>query len=141
MEFFALAQRAAVLREMKEYYENLAQTCGSELAALGEPLYNEMTEKKLENVRLSGDSFTDGQARILTVEAKDQPKVHNQIALHAWLRDRKMGEIIKESVHPMTLQALISQRKESNLELPPDEVLHVFTLKSVKVRRAPKSNK
>jgi hypothetical protein len=56
-----------------------------------------------------------------------------------YLRANEFGTLIKEKVNPKTLESWVNGQKENNMPLPTEDILKIFTLETVSVRRAPKS--
>lgn len=135
------AKLAAALKEMKEYHETMATLCGSELAKLGTPLCQQMVNTSVDNMRIGGALFNDGAARIVTPKITYKPSVKNELKLFEWVRSMGLGDMIKETIHYKKLESFVDCQKEANQPLPPPDVMDVFTMETVSVRRAPSSKK
>jgi len=133
-----LAAKLAVLREMKAYHEGLAKRFGSEIAIVGEAVFERFMESNTANLRLSGSLFADTRARIVTPDLLYRPAVKNVAALFQWCRATMHSHFIKETIHPKTLETFVNQSKKANLPLPDESILAVFNVKTAKVRRASK---
>jgi hypothetical protein len=133
-----LSRKFALLKELREYHEHMAETLGSELSQLGPLLFKAFGDASSDQFRVSGELFKDGSPRIITPTLKYKPSVLKESELFSWLRSHDSGSIIRETVHHKTLESLIEKLKEENLELPPPDVLTVFTIETCSLRRAPK---
>lgn len=133
-----ISKRFALLKELREYHEKMAETLGSELAVLGPKLFQAFTDAHSDQMRISGDIFKDGSARIVSPIIKYKPSVLKEPEFFAWLRTENHESLIKETVHFKTLESFIEKQKEANQPLPPPDVLTVFTIETASLRRAPK---
>lgn len=131
------AQRLAVLKETKEYYEALADAISGEIAILSGVFYTSAMESNTPSIRVGGALFTDQRERIISPDTDYRPTVKDQVEMFKWLRERDLGGFIKETIHPATLASFVSKQKDANAELPPEKVLAVFTVETAKVQRAP----
>jgi hypothetical protein len=134
-----ICKRIALLKQMKEYHEAMADMLGGEIAKVSQTAYTEMASKGTDQIRVSGSLFSDGQARIITPDIKYKTSIVNQAMFFDYLRSNNFGTLIKETVHPKTLESWITGQKENNMPVPAEDVLKIFTLETVSVRRAPKS--
>lgn len=132
-----LSTHLALLRELKSHHERLAELCGSEIAKIGPQVYEALTESDLLTLTIAGDAFQDQRPRIITPELKFKPSVVSDEKLFPWLREHGFGVLIKETVHPKTLEKFVTDQKSSNQALPPEDCLRVFAVQTASVRRAP----
>ena len=135
-----LGAKLALLKEMKDYHESMSEILGSEISKLSMEAYKQMLETNMDQMRVSGSLFKDQTPRIITPNSKYKPTVIKQPEFFDYLRDSSFGDMIKPTVHPKTLEAWVTSQKENNLPLPAEDVLKVFTIETVSVRRAPKSS-
>jgi hypothetical protein len=138
------ARRVAMLKELKSHYEVIAEKIGSEINKLGVELYEQFADDELKSMRIGPEHdgriiFNDHRERIIKPELKYKPTVKDQVKFFSWLRKEKYGEIIKESVHPKTLESFVTERKTQNLALPPVDTLTIYDFKTVKVSLAPQT--
>lgn len=149
MTSLELAKKAALLTQMKQLHTAKAEMCGAVLAHVSLVANRKITKDNLVNVRLIGSTFADGKERIVTPDISYKPSVTNSEKLHEWLRaqpsvepGKTLGDVmIKESVHYSTLEAYINKQKEANQPVPPPDIVNIFTVESVSVRRAPTKSK
>jgi len=134
------AKRFAMLTAMKEHHESVIKTLNVELMALGEALYKEFTDASapIENMRISGFIFSDKQDRIVRPDLKYRPTVVDEELFFKLLRATGEGALIKETVHPKTLESWVTKRRKANAALPAESILKVWTQETAKVSRAPK---
>ena len=140
-----LAQKAlafAILREQKEEYEHIITLLNTELTKMGEELFETFIAENIANFRINGrDIFKDGQDRVISPDVKFKGTVANEGAFFEYLRTQGHGSMIREYVHPATLESWIKRQKEENSELPDDSILKIWSLSTAKIRRASKSAK
>jgi len=134
-----LCKKVALLKQMKEYHEAQADLAGSEISRISQLAYSEMALKGTDQIRVTGSMFKDGQARIITPDVKYKTSLLQPPVFFAYLRENNFGTLIKETVHPKTLESWVTGQKENNQPLPTEDILKIFTLETVSVRRAPKS--
>lgn len=142
------ARQLALLKQAKEHHEAMTKKIGAEIQRIGNELYNEFIDDGVESYRLlasfNGEQlFMDGKDRLLRPEVKYKPSVPSEQlnAFHEWMRAEGFGDLIKESIHHATLTSWVDKRKQENKELPPEDLLKVFTLEGTKITRAPKRTK
>lgn len=135
------ARRVVMLKLLKKHYEDIAERLGGEVNKLSTELYEEFNDDDVESIRISPIRdgkliFSDNRERIVTPDLKYKSTIQDQAKLFQWLRAKKCGELIKESVHPSTLEAFITDLKEKNKEVPPVTALTIYDFKTVKVTMA-----
>jgi len=142
------ARRFAILKALKAHHEATAKKLGAQINELGAELYDDFANDGIESYQLAAVVngrvlFADRRNRTLRPEAKLKPSVTtvNVERFHAWMRANGFGDLIKESIHPGTLESWVNKRTDENLPLPPKELMSVFTVETVKVTsaRAPSS--
>jgi hypothetical protein len=134
-----ICKRIALLKQMKEYHEAMSDMLGGEIYKISQTAYTEMASKGTDQIRVSGSLFKDGQARIISPDVKFKTSVVNPPMFFDYLRANEFGTLIKEKVNPKTLESWVNGQKENNMPLPTEDILKIFTLETVSVRRAPKS--
>lgn len=139
--FNTICQQIALLKELKEHHENIVETLGRDIQKLSAEAYKGFTDANMESLVISSDLFKDGQSRIIRPDTKYATSVVQPAKFFGWLRSRNLGDIIKETIHPKTLESFVSKQKEDNQPLPAEDVLKVFTVETVSIRRAPKAAK
>lgn len=137
------ARRFAMLKAMKKHHEDTAKQIGSMINELGTELYNDFVDEGLESFQLSAIVngrvlFADKRDRTLRPDPKLKPSVNSENLgrFHEWMRVNGFGDLIKETIHPGTLESWVNKRSDENLPLPPKELMSVFTVETVKVTSA-----
>lgn len=130
--------RFALLKQRKEELEAMVGMIDKVLAEIGPAIFGDFADSGTASIRLEGKHFSDGQDRIVKPNPKFKGTIKNEAAFFEFLRKCGNGALIKSSVHHTALEKLITEYKAQNKELPPKEVLDIFTVETVKVTRAPK---
>lgn len=133
-----LARKFAILKAQKEYHERMVKIINTDLGTIGKLFYTVCADDDIDQLRVSGDLFTDTQARVVKPEIIYRPTVANITGFHAYLREKGFGSLIKENVHPKTLESWVKKQKTANSPLPSEELLKVFEQETAKVTRAKK---
>lgn len=90
------------LRDQKEYLKNELKRVENELTICEERLVNEMIEAGQTSARFDG-------VGLVSISNKLQAKIADREKFFVWLRDTGRGDMIKEDVHYMTLQAFANE--------------------------------
>ncbi len=108
----------AEAKQHKDRYDELRQTIIPDL----------MQKKGL--VQSSGKgSFTFSGGKIhLETKLYAACTEANRPTLFSWLRKQKLGDVIKETVAPATLAALVRERREEGRDDPPGVSIHTETV-------------
>ena len=140
------SRQFALLLQLKEHHKKQATDIGKILENLGRELFEMFSEDGATSFHLAAfvtgqdkPIFTDGKDRILTPETKLKPNVtvENHARFLMWMRRAGFDDLIKQTIHPTTLASWCTKRQEQNLELPPEELLKIFTIETAKIKRAP----
>jgi hypothetical protein len=137
MDLLALCKRFAMLKAQKEAHEKSAEILGSALFELGQQVNDALLNAGVPSQPLDGKFFADGRGRIIRPEMKYKPSIKNEAMMFAWVRKEGLDVMIKETIHPKTLESFVKKQKEANKPLPPEEALAVFTVNTATVTRAP----
>jgi hypothetical protein len=139
-ELSDVAQRFAILKAAKEQKEREVQLINTELSVLGAKLFELLADSGVATLRLDGKNlFVDKQDRILSPDTAYKTSIVDQPKFFGLLRTGDEGSLIKETIHPATLEKWIRGLVEMNKPFPDETVLKVWTVNGAKVRRAPKS--
>ena len=142
MDTLEKARRFAMLKALKEHHEGIISTINAEIEKLGGELFQAFADPNagVRTLRIDGSRiFSDGQDRIVTPELKYRPSIVEETLFFGYLRKGGEGTLIKETVHPKTLESWVKRRKKENVALPDETMLKVWTQETAKVTRAPKS--
>jgi len=134
----------ARLKELKEAHETKAKSIGRMLDAMGKDICAMFLEDGLKNIRVSAVNerqeplFHDGKDRILApkIETKASVTQARLDEFHTWMRNNGFGDLIRESIHHQTLNKWVETRQKNGDSLPPDGMIHLFTVQGVKLTRA-----
>lgn len=130
------AKQLALLKQIKEHHEHMAELASSRYAKLATEVFREMTDSDVPSIAISGDIFADKKKRNITPAIKLAPRVVDQEKFYEWLRAGGHGALIREYVFPKSIESLCNQMAENNLAFPPKEILDVFKVETANVRRS-----
>lgn len=139
MTTVANAKNFALLKQRKEELEEQVKLLNKAMEEIGKNLFEDFSTQGLKNLRIEGQNFEDGQDRIISPDPKFKGTIKDEAQFFAFLREAGNGALIKESVHHTAVEKMIMEYKENNKALPPETVLQIFTVETVKVKRAPKN--
>lgn len=128
-------KQLAILKELKERHESLAELASKRYAVLSAEIYKDMVDSDTDNMKISGDVFADKKSRSISPAIKLAPRVVDDLQFHFWLKENNEGALIKQYVHPASIQSLCKRYIEANLTLPSKEILDVFKVETANVRR------
>jgi hypothetical protein len=138
MDALEMAKRFAMLKALKEHHESVISTLNEEMNKLGGDLFKAFADGA-KALRIDGERlFPDKQDRIITPLLKYRPTIVDETTFFMWLRKGGEGALIKETIHPKTLESWVGKRKKANVALPDETMLKVWTQETAQVRRAPK---
>lgn len=110
------------LKRLKNVYDNAEQT-----------LFDMMTNQQVEQFKRGGYSFTP------TIKTRASIRAERKEQAIEWLKSSSYAEIVKESVHAMTLNSMVKEWRESS---PPDDVqpfldmLNMYDQQEVSIKRS-----
>lgn len=122
-----LARELAGLRAQKALREEQLKTINGELAAVNTKLVDAMQVLGLQKFSVDG-------VGMVYLQDRPHPTVLDADKLHAWLRAHGHGGMVKEGVHPMTLQAWVKEQM-SNMVALPEDAIKVFIETRVMFRK------
>ena len=99
MELFATADTLADLRDQKKKAEDALKEINEMIAQTEEQLVAAMLEEEMQNFTRNGKQF------ILTSRTYASAKSGMMPDICDWMKDNDLGDMVKESIHPQTLQA------------------------------------
>lgn len=130
------AKQLALLKQLKEHHEHMAEMASARYAKLATEVFREMTDSDVPSIAISGDIFADKKKRSITPKLKLAPRIVNEELFHNWLRLNGHGALIRAYVFPASVESLCNKYAEQNLALPPKEILDVFKVETANVRRS-----
>jgi len=118
------------LSEIRKLYKSTSDTLDDlkeKKTQLEQALFLALENAGLQNVKgEDGTTFYRREQFFANVKIQDKPRFFE------WLRDHKMGDIIKEDIHPKTLTAFVREQTEQENELP--DYVNTFTRNTIGYR-------
>ena len=131
MELFATADTLADLRDQKKKAEDALKEINERIAQTEEQLVAQMVEEEMQNFTRNGRQFVLTSRTYANAKAGMMPKVCD------WMKDNALGDMVKESIHPQTLQAWVKEQIEEVGALPEDlsELVNVYEKSGISIRK------
>ncbi len=109
-----LVEKLIALREHKKALEEEIKEINAAMENLEAILITKMKEAGLQNFKTDA-----GLQVIIRKDLYVTVNKEKEMELFSWLYATGRGEVIKPTVHPQTLRAIVKEAKESGLPLPP----------------------
>ena len=131
MELFATADTLADLRDQKKKAEDALKEINERIAQTEEQLVEQMVAEEMQNFTRNGKQF------ILTSRTYASAKSGMMPDICDWMKDNDLGDMVKESIHPQTLQAWVKEQIEEAGALPKDlsELVNVYEKSGISIRK------
>ena len=131
MDLFTTADRLVTLRDRKKELEDELKEVNAEIAGTEEQLVSAMIEEEMQNFTRNGRQF------ILTNRTYANAKAGMMPAVCEWMKDNGLGDMVKESIHPKTLQAWVKEQIEEAGALPEElsELVNVYERSGISIRK------
>lgn len=131
MELFATADTLADLRDQKKKAEDALKEINEMISQTEEQLVAQMVEEEMQNFTRNGRQF------ILTSRTYANAKAGMMPAICDWMKGHELGDMVKESVHPQTLQAWVKEKMEEAGALPEElePMLNVYEKSGISIRK------
>lgn len=131
MSLFDNADKLVELRERKRELESLIKEINVEIQETEKILIQEMVEEEMQNFTRNSRQF------ILTRKTYAGAKSGMMPAICLWMKNNGLGDMVKESVHPQTLQVWVRETIEEDGILAEglDELINVYEQPGITVRR------
>ena len=131
MELFATADVLAELRDQKKKSEDMLKEINEMIAQTEEQLVAAMIEEEMQNFTRNGKQFILTSRTYASAKSGMMPKVCD------WMKDNALGDMVKESIHPQTLQAWVKEQIEEAGALPEDlsELVNVYEKSGISIRK------
>lgn len=131
MELFATADTLADLRDQKKKAEDALKEINERIAQTEEQLVAAMVEEEMQNFTRNGRQF------VLTSRTYANAKAGMMPAICDWMKGHELGDMVKESIHPQTLQAWVKEQIEEVGALPEDlsELVNVYEKSGISIRK------
>jgi len=131
MELFSTADTLADLRDQKKKAEDALKEINERIAQTEEQLVAAMVAEEMQNFTRNGRQF------VLTSRTYANAKAGMMPAVCAWMKDNALGDMVKESIHPQTLQAWVKEQIEEAGALPEElePLLNVYEKSGISIRK------
>ena len=131
MELFATADTLADLRDQKKKSEDMLKEINEMIAQTEEQLVAAMVAEEMQNFTRNGRQF------VLTSRTYANAKAGMMPAICDWMKGHELGDMVKESIHPQTLQAWVKEQIEEVGALPEDlsELVNVYEKSGISIRK------
>ena len=131
MDLFATADVLAELRDQKKKSEDMLKEINEMIAQTEEQLVAAMVAEEMQNFTRNGKQFILTSRTYANAKAGMMPKVCD------WMKDNALGDMVKESIHPQTLQAWVKEQIEEVGALPEDlsELVNVYEKSGISIRK------
>ena len=131
MELFATADTLADLRDQKKKSEDMLKEINEMIAQTEEQLVAAMVAEEMQNFTRNGRQF------VLTSRTYANAKAGMMPAICDWMKGHELGDMVKESVHPQTLQAWVKEKMEEAGALPEElePLVNVYEKSGISIRK------
>jgi hypothetical protein len=131
MELFATADILADLRDQKKEADAALKEINERIAQTEEQLVAAMVEKEMQNFTRNGRQFILTNRTYANAKAGMMPKICS------WMKDNGLEGMVKESVHPQTLQAWVKEQIEEAGALPEElePLVNVYEKSGISIRK------
>ncbi len=131
MDLFIIADDLVRYRDQKKEIEEALKEINELIAQTEEQLVAAMVEEEMQNFTRNGKQF------ILTNRTYANAKAGMMPAVCEWMKDNGLADMVKESVHPQTLQAWVKEQIEEAGALPEDlsELVNVYEKSGISIRK------
>lgn len=130
MDLFTTADRLVTLRDRKKELEDELKEVNAEIAGTEEQLVSAMIEEEMQNFTRNGRQF------VLTTRTYANAKSGMMPALCTWMKENGLKDMVKESIHPQTLQAWVKETIDETGALPEElnELVNVYEKSGISIR-------
>ena len=131
MDLFIIADDLVRYRDRKKEIEEALKEINELIAQTEEQLVNLMIEEEMQNFTRNGKQF------ILTNRTYANAKAGMMPAICEWMKDNGLADMVKESVHPQTLQAWVKEQLEEVGALPEElePLVNVYEKSGISIRK------
>jgi hypothetical protein len=131
VDLFIVADDLVRYRDQKKEIEEALKEINELIAQTEEQLVSAMVEEEMQNFTRNGRQF------ILTNRTYANAKAGMMSAICDWMKENDLGDMVKESVHPQTLQAWVKEQIEEAGALPEElsELVNVYEKSGISIRK------
>lgn len=130
MDLFSVADNLVALRDRKKELEEELKDVNTQIAEIEKTLVDKMIEEEMQNFTRNGRQF------ILTSRLYVSAKAGMMENICAWMKQHGLEDMVKEHVHPQTLQAWCKETVEETGTLPEEleSMLNVYEKSGISIR-------
>lgn len=131
MDLFIIADDLVRYRDRKKEIEEALKEINALITETEEQLVSAMIEEEMQNFTRNGRQF------ILTNRTYANAKAGMMPEICSWMKDNGLEDMVKESVHPQTLQAWVKEQIEEAGALPEElsELVNVYEKSGISIRK------
>jgi len=131
VDLFIIADDLVRYRDQKKEIEEALKEINTLITETEEQMVAAMVEEEMQNFTRNGKQF------ILTNRTYANAKAGMMSAICDWMKENDLGDMVKESVHPQTLQAWVKEQIEEDGALPGelDELMNVYEKSGISIRK------
>ena len=131
MDLFIIADDLVRYRDQKKEIEDALKEINTLITETEEQLVAAMVEEEMQNFTRNGKQF------ILTNRTYANAKAGMMPEICSWMKDNGLEDMVKESVHPQTLQAWVKEQIEEVGALPEElsELVNVYEKSGISIRK------
>ena len=130
MDLFIIADDLVRYRDRKKEIEEALKEINALITETEEQLVSAMIEEEMQNFTRNGRQF------VLTTRTYANAKSGMMPALCTWMKENGLKDMVKESVHPQTLQAWVKEQLEEVGALPEElePLVNVYEKSGISIR-------
>ena len=131
MDLFIIADDLVRYRDQKKEIEEALKEINELIAQTEEQLVSAMVEEEMQNFTRNGRQF------VLTTRTYANAKSGMMPALCTWMKENGLKDMVKESIHPQTLQAWVKEQLEEAGALPEElePLVNVYEKSGISIRK------
>jgi len=131
LDLFSISDKLVELRDRKKTIEDALKELNEVINQTEEQLVAAMVEEEMQNFTRNSHQF------ILTTRTYANAKSGMMPAVCDWMKGNGMEGIVKESIHPQTLQAWVKEQIEELGALPEElvELVNVYEKSGISIRK------
>jgi len=131
VDLFIIADDLVRYRNQKKEIEEALKEINELIAQTEEQLVAAMVEEEMQNFTRNGRQF------VLTTRTYANAKSGMMPALCTWMKENGLKDMVKESIHPQTLQAWVKEQLEEVGALPEElePLVNVYEKSGISIRK------
>jgi hypothetical protein len=131
VDLFIVADDLVRYRDQKKEIEEALKEINELIAQTEEQLVSAMIGEEMQNFTRNGRQF------VLTSRTYANAKAGMMPEICSWMKDNGLGDMVKESIHPKTLQAWVKEQIEEAGALPEElsELVNVYEKSGISIRK------